>query len=43
MFLLLGLGERAGSGLPKINQGWADLGCSLSLFDAHEPYIQSVT
>lgn len=25
MFLLLGLGERAGSGLPKMKQGWTDL------------------
>jgi hypothetical protein len=29
--------------LPKINQGWTDLGYSLNLFDVHEPYIQSVT
>jgi hypothetical protein len=25
MFVLLGLDERAGSGLPKIKQGWTDL------------------
>jgi ATP-dependent DNA helicase RecG len=42
MFLLLGLGERAGSGLPKIKQGWTDLGHDLHLYDSHEPYVQSI-
>jgi predicted HTH transcriptional regulator len=41
LFLLLGLGERAGSGLPKISQGWATVG-EVLLSDSHEPYSQTV-
>jgi hypothetical protein len=33
----------AGSGLPKIKQGWTDLGRNLHLYDSHEPYAQSIT
>ncbi len=42
MFLLLGLGERAGSGLPKIKQGWTAQGHQLSLKDTNSPYNQTV-
>ena len=38
MFLLVGLGERAGSGLPRIRKGWPG---SVSLSDSMEPYDQS--
>lgn len=42
MFLLLGLGERVGSGIPKIKQGWIDQGHSLNLYDSQTPYLQTV-
>ena len=42
MFLLIGLGERAGSGLPKIQQGWTEQGHSLVLYDSLTPYDQTV-
>ena len=41
MFLLINLGERAGSGLPKIRAGWEAAGHSLSLFDAYLPFDQT--
>lgn len=42
MFLLINLGERAGSGLPKIRSGWAQEGHELRLFDSFEPFDQTV-
>jgi ATP-dependent DNA helicase RecG len=42
MFLMIGLGERAGSGLPKIIHGWREAGHSLILRDSFEPYDQTV-
>lgn len=42
LFLLLGLGERAGSGLPKIKQGWTDKGHSLKLYDTNMPFNQTI-
>lgn len=41
MFLMINLGERAGSGLPKIRQGWETAGGTLHLFDSFEPYDQT--
>ncbi len=41
MFLMINLGERAGSGLPKIRQGWEHAGGTLRLFDSFEPYDQT--
>ncbi len=41
MFLMINLGERAGSGLPKICQGWESAGGTLSLYDIFEPYDQT--
>ena len=41
MFLMIGLGERAGSGLPKIRQGWEHAGGRLHLGDTFEPYEQT--
>jgi predicted HTH transcriptional regulator len=41
MFLLINLGERAGSGLPKIRVGWEAAGHSLRLFDAFQPFDQT--
>jgi predicted HTH transcriptional regulator len=41
MFLMINLGERAGSGLPKIRQGWEINGGTLQLFDSFEPYNQT--
>ena len=38
LFLLIGLGERAGSGLPKIRHGWPG---EISLSDSMEPYNQT--
>ncbi len=38
LFLLLGLGEQAGSGLPKIRQGWVQAGHELLLTDSYTPY-----
>lgn len=42
LFLQLGLGERAGSGLPKIRHAWESQGYSVTLSDSSEPYDQSV-
>ncbi|MDO8342015.1 MAG: putative DNA binding domain-containing protein [Cellvibrio sp.] len=41
LFLLINLGERAGSGLPKIRSGWEVNGHSLSLTDSIEPFDQT--
>lgn len=41
MFLMINLGERAGSGLPKIRQGWEREGGTIRLFDSFEPYDQT--
>ncbi|MCI5126773.1 MAG: HTH domain-containing protein, partial [Candidatus Electrothrix sp. AR5] len=41
LFLMINLGERAGSGLPKIRQGWENNGGILHLSDAFEPYDQT--
>lgn len=41
LFLMINLGERAGSGLPKIRQGWESNGGTLYLSDAFEPYDQT--
>lgn len=35
--------ERAGSGLPKIKQGWTDQGHSLTIHDSLKPYDQTKT
>jgi predicted HTH transcriptional regulator len=37
MFLMIGLGERAGSGLSRIVHGWKDLGHGLQLHEHYEP------
>jgi len=42
LFLLTNLGERAGSGVPKIRSGWEAAGHSLRLFDSFEPFDQAV-
>lgn len=42
MFLLINLGERAGSGVPKIRSGWEHAGHGLCLFDSFEPFDQTV-
>jgi len=42
MFLMLGLGERAGSGLPKIRDAWENVGFKISLTDTFEPYDQTL-
>lgn len=42
MFLLINLGERAGSGVPKIRSGWEQEGHGLRLFDRFEPFDQTV-
>ena len=42
LFLQLGLGERAGSGLPKIRAAWEPMGYSVHLHDTFEPYDQSI-
>ncbi len=42
MFLLINLGERAGSGLPKIRSGWEQAGHALRLFDSFEPFDQTM-
>jgi predicted HTH transcriptional regulator len=42
MFLLINLGERAGSGVPKIRSGWEQEGHSLRLFDSFEPFDQTL-
>jgi ATP-dependent DNA helicase RecG len=41
MFLMIGLGERAGSGLTKIQRGWHESGGRLNLADSFEPYDQT--
>ncbi len=41
MFLMLGLGERAGSGMAKIQQGWKETGGTLRLVDSLEPFDQT--
>ncbi len=41
MFLLINLGERAGSGLPKIRAGWELAGHRLRLSDTFEPFDQT--
>ena len=41
MFLMIGLGERAGSGMAKIQQGWAHTGGKLRLVDSFEPFDQT--
>jgi hypothetical protein len=41
MFLMINLGEKAGSGLPEIYQGWVTNGGTLQLFDFFEPYNQT--
>lgn len=42
MFLLINLGEQAGSGVPKIRSGWEQEGHGLRLFDSFEPFDQTV-
>lgn len=42
LFLQLGLGERAGSGLPKIRHAWESQGYFVTLTESFEPYDQSV-
>jgi ATP-dependent DNA helicase RecG len=41
LFLLINLGERAGSGLPKIRTGWESAGHVMRLFDTLEPFEQT--
>lgn len=42
MFLLIGAGERAGSGVPKIHKGWKDQHwVPPSLYDLDEPFEQT--
>ena len=42
MFLMINLGERAGSGLPRILSSWQGEGNTLKLTDSFEPYDQSL-
>lgn len=42
MFLMINLGERAGSGLPRILASWQGDGHTLELTESFEPYDQSV-
>lgn len=42
MFLMIGLGERAGSGMSRILHGWQDLGHTLRLAERYEPQEHSV-
>lgn len=42
LFLLINLGERAGSGLPKIRAGWVAEGQVMRLSDTVEPFDQTV-
>lgn len=42
MFLFINLGERAGSGLPKIRAGWEAAGNIMRLSDACEPFAQTL-
>ncbi len=46
--IFLGLKEMDGgcfqlAGVPKIKQGWTDLGHALNICDAHMPYLQTIT
>jgi len=41
LFLMIGIGERAGSGVPKILHGWQGEGREVTLSDAFEPYEQT--
>jgi len=41
MFLMIGLGERAGSGMSRIVHGWKDLGHGLQLTERYEPQEQT--
>jgi len=38
MFLMIGLGEKAGSGMAKIQQGWQHTGGTIRLEDSVEPF-----
>lgn len=42
LFLLINLGERAGSGVPKIRSGWTQAGHELTLRDSFEPFDHTV-
>ena len=42
MFLFINLGERAGSGLPKIRAAWEADGHGLRLSDSFEPFDQTI-
>jgi len=42
MFLMLGLGERAGSGMPEIRDAWESVGFKVTLTDTFEPYDQTL-
>ena len=42
MFLMIGLGERAGSGMSRILHGWKDLGHGLQLAERYEPQEHTV-
>lgn len=42
MFLMIGLGERAGSGMSRIVHGWKDLGHSLQLHEHYDPQEYTV-
>jgi len=42
IFLFINLGERAGSGLPKIRAGWEAAGNIMRLFDSCEPFDQTL-
>lgn len=42
LFLMINFGERAGSGIPIICQGWETDGGHLHLFDSFEPYDQTM-
>lgn len=42
MFLMIGLGERAGSGMSRILHGWQALGHGLALHESYEPHEHTV-
>lgn len=42
MFLMIGLGERAGSGMSRIVHGWKDLGHGMHLAEHYEPQEYTV-
>jgi len=42
MFLMIGLGERAGSGMSRIVHGWKDLGHGLRLNERYVPHEHTV-